>query len=423
MTASVLPIRLHSGRRVQFDNLPPLSVYVHIPWCIRKCPYCDFNSHNAPADGVDENAYLDALEADLDASLPLIWGRRVVTVFIGGGTPSLFSGAAIDRLLASLRARLPIIADAEVTMEANPGTFERARFADYRDAGVNRLSLGIQSFSDAKLKALGRVHDRAQACAAAEAAAELFETFNLDLMYALPEQTLPELRADLTQALAFSPPHLSCYHLTLEPNTLFARFPPPVPDDDQAAAMQDLLGEMLGDTYRNYEVSAWARPGHQAQHNLNYWMFGDYLGIGAGAHGKLSFPDRIVRQAKYKHPRRYMETALAGNACEIDEVVRPTDLPFEFMLNALRLTEGVDTPLFQERTGLLPAVIRVKLRQAVERGLMVDDPARLQPTPLGRAFLNDLLEIFLPEEGDEGHRSEASSRVSTVNWVDRPELD
>ena len=267
------------------------------------------------------------------------------------------------------------------------------------------------------------MHDRAQACAAAEAAAELFETFNLDLMYALPEQTLPELRADLTQALAFSPPHLSCYHLTLEPNTLFARFPPPVPDEDQAAAMQDLLGEMLGDTYRNYEVSAWARPGHQAQHNLNYWMFGDYLGIGAGAHGKLSFPDRIVRQAKYKHPRRYMETALAGNACEIDEVVQPTDLPFEFMLNALRLTEGVDTALFQERTGLLPAVIRVKLRQAVERGLMVDDPARLQPTPLGRAFLNDLLEIFLPEEGGEGHRSEPQPRVSTVNWVDRPELD
>ena len=267
------------------------------------------------------------------------------------------------------------------------------------------------------------MHDRAQACAAAEAAAELFETFNLDLMYALPEQTLPELRADLTQALAFSPPHLSCYHLTLEPNTLFARFPPPVPDEDQAAAMQDLLGEMLGDTYRNYEVSAWARPGHQAQHNLNYWMFGDYLGIGAGAHGKLSFPDRIVRQAKYKHPRRYMETALAGNACEIDEVVKPTDLPFEFMLNALRLTEGVDTALFQERTGLLPAVIRVKLRQAVERGLMVDDPARLQPTPLGRAFLNDLLEIFLPEEGGEGDRSEPAPRVSTVNWVDRPELD
>lgn len=423
MPASATPIRLHSSRRVQLDNLPPLSVYVHIPWCLRKCPYCDFNSHNLPADGVDENAYLTALEADLDASLPLIWGRRVVTVFIGGGTPSLFSGEAIDRLLASLRARLPLIADAEVTMEANPGTFERARFADYRAAGVNRLSLGIQSFSDAKLKALGRVHDRAQACAAAEAAAELFETFNLDLMYALPEQTLPELRADLTQALAFSPPHLSCYHLTLEPNTLFARFPPPVPDEDQAAAMQDLLGEMLGDTYRNYEVSAWARPGHQAQHNLNYWMFGDYLGIGAGAHGKLSFPDRIVRQAKYKHPRRYMETALAGNACEIDEVVQPTDLPFEFMLNALRLTEGVDTALFQDRTGLLPAVIRVKLRQAVERGLMVDDPARLQPTPLGRAFLNDLLEIFLPEDGGEGHRPEPAPRVSTVNWVDRPELD
>ena len=417
MTASVLPIRLHSGRRVQFDNLPPLSVYVHIPWCIRKCPYCDFNSHNAPADGVDENAYLDALEADLDASLPLIWGRRVVTVFIGGGTPSLFSGAAIDRLLASLRARLPLLADVEVTMEANPGTFERSRFADYRAAGVTRLSLGIQSFSDAKLKALGRVHDSAQARAAAEAAAGLFDTFNLDLMYALPQQTLPELREDLATALSFAPPHLSCYHLTLEPNTLFARFPPKVPDDDLAAAMLDTVGEMLGGTYENYEVSAWARPGHRAQHNLNYWMFGDYLGLGAGAHGKLSFPDRIIRQAKFRHPRRYMEAALAGHACEIDEAVKPADLPFEFMLNALRLTEGVDADLFADRTGLSSAVIRVKLRQAIDRGLLVDDPLVLRPTPLGRNFLNDLLEIFLPDEpdreagtGEEGSRRDPASR-------------
>lgn len=382
---------------MQLDALPPLSLYIHIPWCLKKCPYCDFNSHNQPSEGLDEDGYLRALEADLDASLPLIWGRRVVTVFIGGGTPSLFSGEGIDRLLASVRARLPLLADVEVTMEANPGTFERARFADYRQAGVNRLSLGIQSFSDQKLAALGRVHDAAQACAAAEAAAELFDTFNLDLMYALPMQTLAELRADLTQALAFAPPHLSCYHLTLEPNTLFARFPPPVPDDDLAAAMQDLIADMLSAEYQNYEVSAWARPGHRAQHNLNYWMFGDYLGIGAGAHGKISFPDRIVRQARFRHPRRYMEAALAGNACEIDRQVGVADLPFEFMLNALRLREGVDLSLFEARTGLSAAVIRVKLRQAIERGLLADRVDRLLPTPLGARFLNDLLEIFLPE--------------------------
>ena len=393
------PVRLHTGHKVSLSTLPPLSVYVHIPWCLRKCPYCDFNSHNLPADGIDEDAYLAALEADLDASLPLIWGRRVVTVFIGGGTPSLFSAAAIDRLLASLRARLPLLADAEVTMEANPGTFERARFADYRAAGVNRLSLGIQSFSDEKLAALGRVHDGAQARAAAEAAAELFDTFNLDLMYALPQQTLLELRDDLRQALACEPPHLSCYHLTLEPNTLFARFPPPVPDDDLSAAMQDLVGEMLSGCYQNYEVSAWARPGHRAQHNLNYWTFGDYLGIGAGAHGKLSFPDRIVRQARYRHPRRYMEAAMAGNAREIDQVVPPADLPFEFMLNALRLREGVEAGLFEARTGLSMVAIRPRLRRAIERGLLEDRLDRLQPTALGGNFLNDLLEMFLPDEG------------------------
>lgn len=395
--AAVAPVRLHTAQQPVLATLPPLSLYVHMPWCLQKCPYCDFNSHNLPAEGIDEAAYLAALEADLDVSLPLIWGRRVVTVFIGGGTPSLFSAEAIERLLSSLRARLPLLADAEVTMEANPGTFERVRFADYRAAGVNRLSLGIQSFSDEKLAALGRVHDAAQARAAAEAAAELFDTFNLDLMYALPQQTLAELREDLRQALACAPPHLSCYHLTLEPNTLFARFPPPVPDDDLAAAMQDTVVEMLSGPYQNYEVSAWARPGHRAQHNLNYWTFGDYLGIGAGAHGKISFPDRIVRQARYRHPRRYIETAMAGNAREIDQAVAARDLPFEFMLNALRLREGVEAGLFEARTGLSSAAIRPQLRRAIERGLLEDRIDRLQPTPLGRNFLNDLLALFLPD--------------------------
>lgn len=395
--AKAVPVRLHSGRQVQLSALPPLSLYVHLPWCIRKCPYCDFNSHQAPEGGIDENAYLSAVEADLDAALPLIWGRRVVTVFIGGGTPSLFSGEGIERLLSSIRARLPLLADAEITMEANPGTFERARFADFRAAGVNRLSLGIQSFSDECLKALGRVHDSRQARAAAEAAGELFDTFNLDLMYALPGQDLDGLKRDLAEALAFEPPHMSWYHLTLEPNTLFARFPPQVPDDDLSAEMQDAIVAALSGSHENYEVSAWARAGHRAQHNLNYWTFGDYLGIGAGAHGKISFPDRIVRQARYRHPRRYMETAMTGNALEIDQPVDARDLPFEFMLNALRLREGVPAAFFAERTGLSLSVIRAQLRQAVERGLLEDRLDQLLPTARGRNFLNDLLEIFLPD--------------------------
>ena len=287
--------------KLRLSTLPPLGVYVHLPWCLRKCPYCDFNSHEAPAEGMDEARYLDALEADLEASLPLVWGRTVQTIFLGGGTPSLFSPAGIDRLLASLRARLRIAPDAEVTMEANPGTFERERFAGFRRAGVNRLSLGVQSFDDERLAAIGRVHDARQAREAAQAAGEIFPTFNLDLMYALPGQSLAQLGDDLAQALAFDPPHLSLYHLTLEPNTLFARFPPSLPDEDQAAAMQDAIEAQLEAAgYGHYEVSAYARPGHRARHNLNYWTFGDYLGLGAGAHGKLSFHDRIVRHARFR---------------------------------------------------------------------------------------------------------------------------
>jgi len=380
-------------------QLPPLGVYVHLPWCIRKCPYCDFNSHEAPAEGFDERAYLDALEADLDASLPLVWGRPVQTIFLGGGTPSLFSPDGIDRLLASLRSRLRVAPDAEVTMEANPGTFERERFAGFRSAGVNRLSLGVQSFDDERLAAIGRVHDARQARQAAEAAREIFPTFNLDLMYALPGQTPAQLAGDLAQALAFEPPHLSLYHLTLEPNTLFARFPPDLPDEDQAAAMQDAVEAQLGAAgFDRYEVSAYARSGHRARHNLNYWTFGDYLGIGAGAHGKLSFHDRITRQARFRHPRRYVEAASAGNALEIDRVLALRDLPFEFMLNALRLVEGVPASLFEERTGQSLAVVARGLDKAAGKGLLLADPARLAPTELGLRFLNDLQEMFLPEK-------------------------
>ena len=384
------------SRRPRLASLPPLSLYVHLPWCLRKCPYCDFNSHEAGGE-VPEARYLDALRADLEASVPLVWGRVVHTVFVGGGTPSLFSPASIDRLLGDVRALLRVSADAEVTLEANPGTFERARFEGYRDAGVNRLSIGVQSFDDARLHALGRVHDRSQALAAAQAAARLFPSFNLDLMFALPGQDLAGLKADLAQALALEPPHLSCYHLTLEPNTLFASRPPPgLPDEDASADMQAWIEEATAAAgLRRYEVSAYARDGHRARHNLNYWTFGDYLGVGAGAHGKLSFPDRIVRQARYRHPRRYMDAALAGGAVEEERTLGADDLPFEFMLNALRLVDGVPVTYFAERTGLALAAIARPIRVAVERGLLDPDPSTLRPTPLGLRFLNDLQQLFL----------------------------
>jgi oxygen-independent coproporphyrinogen-3 oxidase len=319
-------------------------------------------------------------------------------VFIGGGTPSLFSPEAIDRLLAMIRARLPLVAGAEVTMEANPGTFEEARFRAFAQAGVSRLSIGVQSFSDRALTALGRVHDAAQARRAIETAAEAFETFNIDLMYALPGQTLEGLRADLHEALAFAPPHLSYYHLTLEPNTLFARHPPQLPDDDLAADMQALIEEETGAAgFRHYEVSAYAREQQACRHNLNYWQFGDYLGIGAGAHGKLSFHDRIVREARLRHPRAYMDAALAGGAVELSNAISAADLPFEFMLNALRLTDGVPSALFEERTGLSSMMIARQLSRAAERGLIDPDPTVIRATPMGMRFLNDLMAMFLPD--------------------------
>ncbi|MCZ7558932.1 MAG: radical SAM family heme chaperone HemW [Burkholderiaceae bacterium] len=379
----------------------PLSLYVHLPWCLRRCPYCDFNAHawRENLSELPEGRYLDALQADLEASLPKVWGRSVSTVFIGGGTPSLFSPDAIDRLLATIRARLRLAPDAEVTMEANPGTFEAQRFAAYAQAGVTRLSIGVQSFDDDALRVLGRVHDARQARAAIEEAARSFASFNIDLMYALPGQTLQGLRDDLASALAFEPPHLSLYHLTIEPGTPFAKRPPPLPDDDLSADMLALLGDTLGPAgFERYEVSAWARPGARCRHNLNYWEFGDYLGIGAGAHGKLSFHDRIVRETRLRQPQRYVDAALAASPIEEERIVSCDELPFEFMLNALRLTDGVPAASFAERTGLSTAAIARECAQAVERGLLEDDPLRIRATPLGLRFLNDLLELFLKND-------------------------
>jgi oxygen-independent coproporphyrinogen-3 oxidase len=382
---------------LQLGALPPLAVYVHLPWCLRKCPYCDFNSHAQRGAGIPEQRYLDALVADLDAALPLVWGRPVHSVFLGGGTPSLFSPATIDRLLAALRARLPLLPACEITLEANPGTFERERFRAYRGAGVTRLSLGVQSFDDAHLRAIGRVHDRAQAIAAAEEAARAFDTFNLDLMYALPGQTLDQLDADLRQALALGAPHLSVYHLTVEPNTAFARRPPPLPDDDTAYAMLDRITERTAAAgLARYEVSAYARAGHRCTHNLNYWQFGDYLGLGAGAHGKLSFAHRIVRQVRWRDPERYMAQALRELAVAHSQDVTLADLPFEFMLNALRLKDGFALAHFTERTGLAPTAIQPGLQEAERKNLLERDLHRAWPTAHGLDFLSDLQTLFLP---------------------------
>ena len=390
---------------LSLSSLPPLSLYVHLPWCLKKCPYCDFNSHEwqSGAGGeLPEQRYLDALCADLEHSLPLIWGRAVHSIFIGGGTPSLFSPAAIDRLISDLRARLNLEADCEITLEANPGTFEKDRFKAFRAAGVTRLSIGVQSFNDAHLKALGRVHDRAQALAAVEEAAIAFDTFNLDLMYALPGQTLAHLEEDLDTLLAFEPPHVSVYHLTIEPNTVFAKFPPQVPQDDDAYAMLDRITERTAIAgMQRYEVSAYAKPNHRCWHNLNYWQFGDYLGIGAGAHSKLSFAHRLVRQVRHRDPRMFMdhalETSRAERAVSHSEEVARADLPFEFMLNALRLPDGFLLADFTERTGLPVTVLQSALTRAEEKGLITRDLQRVVPTTRGFDFLSDLQALFLPE--------------------------
>lgn len=376
---------------------PPLGLYIHLPWCLKKCPYCDFNSHAAVAEGLPEQAYLDALRADLEAALPLVWGRPVHTVFLGGGTPSLFSPEGIDRLLSEVRALLRVDADAEVTLEANPGTFEKNRFRAFRQAGVTRLSVGVQSFNDRHLAALGRVHDRAQALDAVAEAAAYFDTFNLDLMYALPGQTEAEAAEDVATALAFAPPHLSLYHLTIEPNTWFARHPPALPDEDTAYAMLDAaLASTAAAGLQRYEVSAFARKGHACRHNLNYWSFGDYLGLGAGAHSKLSFAHRVVRQVRAREPQRYMRLAQAGNAVVQHQEVARSELPFEFMLNALRLREGFPAAWMCERTGLAPSAFEAALAQAEAKGWIERDGDWLRPTPRGFDLLNDLQGLFLP---------------------------
>ncbi len=386
---------------LQLNALPPLSLYVHLPWCLKKCPYCDFNSHEFRAGddaSTTQDAYIDALFADLEASLPLIWGRSIQTVFLGGGTPSLFDPEAIDCLVGGIRARVRLAPDAEVTMEANPGTFEKDRFKAFRQAGITRLSIGVQSFDNAHLKALGRVHDRDQALAAVTEAAQVFDTFNLDLMYALPGQTLAGLTQDIQTALAFAPPHISIYHLTLEPNTVFAKFPPTLPEDDLAYEMMDRITELTSaQGLSRYEVSAYAKPGHQCAHNLNYWQFGDYLGIGAGAHSKLSFAHRVVRQVRYREPALYMQQAMKGEPVTQNTEVSRQDLPFEYMLNALRLREGFVLSDFVDRTGLAMTSIQKGLQEAERLGLIDRDLHRVWPTERGFDFLSDLQALFLSE--------------------------
>ena len=400
--------------------LPPLSLYVHIPWCIKKCPYCDFNSHQIkdvnsdPAgevkikfDGVisepvkkqgfDEQRYLEALKIDLQSVLPKVWGRRIHTIFIGGGTPSLLSEQGLDQLLSDIRALLPVNADAEITMEANPGTFEIEKFKSFAKSGVNRISLGIQSFDNDKLKALGRIHDGTQAQEAVRSALELFDQVNLDLMYALPGQTMDGALADIRQAISFNPAHISLYHLTLEPNTLFAKYPPALPDDDSAFEMLDaLMAELDVAGYGRYEVSAYAKSGHRCQHNLNYWQVGDYIGIGAGAHGKISAHNQIARQTNERHPDAYMEKIFnQGHALIEERLLDKDDLPFEYMLNVLRLTDGVPSHQFKERTGQEIAAINSMMEQALKKGLLDEDPRFIKPSALGLQYLNDLQMLFL----------------------------
>ncbi len=381
----------------------PLALYVHIPWCVRKCPYCDFNSHEARGP-VPEQAYVDALLADLEQDLSRVWGRRITSVFIGGGTPSLLSAETLDRLLAGLRARLPLRLDLEITLEANPGAVERGRFAEFRAVGVNRLSIGVQSFEDEHLRRLGRIHNRREAFAAAdEAHAAGLDNFNLDLMFGLSGQTVDQALADIATAMALQPAHLSYYQLTIEPNTAFQRSPPTLPDDDAVALVQEQAqAELTRRGYQQYEVSAYARPGRRCRHNLNYWEFGDYLGIGAGAHGKLSDPasGRIHRLWKLKHPRDYLAaagTAVIGG----DAPIREADLPVEFLMNALRLVEGVPATLFAERTGLPLAALEPALSRAREAGLLEEDPVRLRASERGLRFLNDLLQEFMPSDWDQ----------------------
>jgi len=381
--------------RPALPQLPPLALYIHIPWCVRKCPYCDFNSH-AASPTLPEEEYVDALLADLNQDLPAAHGRELSSIFFGGGTPSLFSAQALGRLLAGVQQRIPFASDIEITLEANPGTFEQEKFTAYRALGINRLSIGIQSFQEQKLETLGRIHSGAEAVRAADMARQAgFDNFNLDLMHGLPDQSLEDALGDLRQAIAMKPTHLSWYQLTLEPNTVFWSQPPTLPEDDILWDIQEAGQALLAEHgYAQYEVSAYAQPGRAARHNLNYWSFGDFIGIGAGAHGKLSHPDgRILRTWKTRLPKDYLNPAKPFKAGE--KSLDNDELPFEFLMNALRLTDGVDAALFAQRTGLELASLAEGRRQAEQSGLLQVEPSRLAATPRGQLFLNDLLQYFL----------------------------
>jgi len=389
--------------QLSLTALPPLALYIHFPWCEKKCPYCDFNSHQIKdpssnlAGGFDEQRYINALIADLETELPNIWGRQVHSIFIGGGTPSLLSAAGMDQLLCAVRARVNLEPAAEITMEANPGSVEADKLAGFAKAGINRVSLGIQSFQDEQLKALGRIHNGAEAKRAVQIALDNFQSVNLDLMYGLPKQSLEAAKSDVETALSFKTPHLSFYNLTLEPNTYFASFPPKLPNDDEIDAIFEQNLDLLTKAgYRRYEVSAYAKKDQECKHNLNYWRFGDYIGIGAGAHGKISYPGKITRQVRERHPETYMQAMeTKGNALIESREVSSKDLPFEFMLNALRLSDGVDTNTFSERTGLPLSVISKGLDEASKKGLLDEDPSKLKATALGLRYLNNLQEMFL----------------------------
>lgn len=382
-----------------FSALPPLSLYLHIPWCARKCPYCDFNSHEGK-NGIPEKQYVAALLSDLEQELPEIWGRQVHSIFIGGGTPSLFSAEALDELLCGVRARLNLPANAEITLEANPGAIETGKFHEFRALGINRLSIGVQSFNDHALQRIGRIHGRREAIRAAEQAHDAgFDNFNLDLMFGLPKQSLAEALEDIHTAIALEPTHLSHYQLTLEPNTAFHHNPPVLPKDELLWAMQEQCHEKLAEAgYGNYEVSAFAKANRQCQHNLNYWQFGDYLGIGAGAHGKISNAQfqTITRRSKLRQPEAYLQQASSPERIKTEQKLTQKETGFEFMVNALRLTEGFAPHLFADHTGLPISTVEQALRQAEEKGLINWDVKLIRPTERGRNFLNDLLQLFLP---------------------------
>lgn len=392
-------MRIHfPEHQLQLPSLPPLSLYVHIPWCIQKCPYCDFNSHTIKTT-LNEHAYVQALLRDLESELPYVWGRSIETIFIGGGTPSVFSAQAIEQLLSGIRALLKVKPEAEITLEANPSTFEQHKFQGFKDAGVNRLSIGVQSFDNDKLRALGRIHNAQEAHQAIELANKIFERVNIDLMYALPTQTVQQAQHDVSTAIAHGVSHISAYHLTLEPNTAFGHTPPPhLPHDELAMDIEDAVHHTLKQAgFQQYETSAFARSAtQQARHNLNYWQFGDYIGIGAGAHGKISYHDRIERTVRKRHPNDYLAAMQQQASTAIErKTVSPQELPFEFMMNALRLIDGVPTHFLPERTGLSTAHISTQLMLAQQKGLLDSNPLRFQATDLGKRFLNDLIECFL----------------------------